>query len=144
MPITQQIDKEAVRLLAIEIGLRPAARQLGLNEDTVCSWASRGNWFVAPANPQTLQAPQAKPGDILLNELREHERETRMSLAKAARRMAEEAETADLDNAKEVHDVAKVMAIVHRQDQDKPGAQFSLNVLNLNMFSDDTDTSIHD
>ncbi len=131
------IDKESVRMLAIEIGVRPAARKLGLNEDRVCQWSKRGNWFPTPPDAQQSNVSTvSKPGDILLNELHEHETATRMSLARSARKLATEAEGAELRQVGDVHKVAQVMAIVHRQDQEKLGAQFSLNVLNLNMFSD--------
>ena len=49
-------DRESVRVLAIELGAREAARRLGLNEDTVCSWARRYNW----------QLPQRKRGRLVL------------------------------------------------------------------------------
>ncbi len=38
------VDREAVRVLAIELGAREAARRLGLNRNTVISWARRYNW----------------------------------------------------------------------------------------------------
>jgi transposase-like protein len=37
-------DREAVRVLAIELGAREAARRLGLNPNTVLSWSKRYNW----------------------------------------------------------------------------------------------------
>ncbi len=133
------VSKEAVRLLAIQIGLRPAARKLGLNEDTVCSWSDRGKWFAQPANPQTLQAPQARPGDVLLEELQTHEHGTRLTLAKYAHN-ASKAIHRSVHPAKwtkEAKDLASVMATVHRQDEGK-GQSFSLNVLNINSLSLDT------
>jgi transposase len=35
---------ESVRLLAVEIGARQAARKLGLKEKTVLTWARRYDW----------------------------------------------------------------------------------------------------
>ncbi len=136
-PATKGIDREAIRLLAIEFGVREAARRSGLNEDTVCSWAKRGAWFASPAiiYNKPVQAVQA-PGDIMLHELQTHERETRLSLARSARKLATEAESANLGQSGNVLNVAKVMAVVHRQDENKGNVQFSLNILNLNMLSD--------
>ena len=37
------VDREAVRVLAIELGAREAARRLNLNPNTVLSWARRYN-----------------------------------------------------------------------------------------------------
>ena len=65
------VDREAVRVLAIELGAREAARRLGLNPNTVLSWAKRDNWKLpsrkggatkASANAITLRS---KPGDVL-------------------------------------------------------------------------------
>ena len=132
-----QIDKESVRMLAIEFGVREAARRCGLNEDTVCSWAKRGAWFASPAiiYNKPVKALQA-PGDIMLHELRTHERETRLSLARSARKLATEAESAELGQSSHVLNVAKTAAVVHKWGDEKQNVSFSLNVLNLNMLSD--------
>jgi hypothetical protein len=129
----QKQDHESVRTLAIQIGVRPAARQLGLNEDTVCSWAKRENWFATPGNPQPIQsqALQARPGDVMLNELQKFEGESRLSLAKANARMAKDCEELPARHAKTAHIVAQTMAIVHRQGEHGSGQSFSLNILNL-------------
>ncbi len=132
-----QIDKESVRMLAIEIGVRPAARQLGLDEDRVCQWSHRGNWF--PAQPDVQRSTVStvsKPGDVLLRELQTHERETRLSLARSARKLAIEAESAELGQSSHVLNVAKTAGIVHKWNDEKQNVSFSLNVLNLNMLAD--------
>ena len=36
--------KEKAKLLSLVVGPREAARQLGLNEDTVCLWSYQGGW----------------------------------------------------------------------------------------------------
>lgn len=128
------VSKEEVRLLAIEIGVREAARRLGLNEDRVCQWSKRGNWFATPKHIKAKQTPVStvsKPGDVLLQDLAEHERETRLSLAKASRRMAKDCEELPVRHAKLAHTVAQTMAIVHRQGEGSAGQSFNLNVLNL-------------
>jgi hypothetical protein len=38
------VDREVVRVLAIEFGARETARRLGINEKTVLSWSHRGKW----------------------------------------------------------------------------------------------------
>ncbi len=45
--------------------------------------------------------------------LQEHERETRLSLARSARRMAKDAEQATLRKAPYVHKAAQVASITH-------------------------------
>lgn len=114
-----KVDHESIRILAIQIGVRPAARKLGLNEDTVCSWAKRENWFATPAvtQPITQQALQAKPGDVLLDELADNERETRLSLSRYARRSTKDAESASLRESPYVKQAAQVASIAFKWDQ---------------------------
>src|SRR5712671_3648267 len=92
------VDRESVRVLAIELGAREAARRLGLNPNTVLSWAKRDNWELpnrrggatkASANAITLQS---KPGDVLLATHKELEQATKSSMARATARAAAEAE----------------------------------------------------
>jgi hypothetical protein len=40
-----EIDKEVVKTVALQIGVREAARQFGLSEERVMKWSQRGNWF---------------------------------------------------------------------------------------------------
>src|SRR5258707_12726627 len=94
------VDRESVRVLAIELGAREAARRLGLNPNTVLSWVKRDNWELpnrkgggtkASANAITLQS---KPGDVLIATHRELEERTKSGLARATARAAEAAATA--------------------------------------------------
>jgi uncharacterized protein YjcR len=66
-------DREAVRVLAIELGAREAARRLGIKESTVLSWARRYGWKLPKRKPGAisrainLQSQHAiKPGDALI------------------------------------------------------------------------------
>lgn len=45
MPAELLIDREKVKMVALQIGVREAARQFGLNENTVMAWSIRYNWF---------------------------------------------------------------------------------------------------
>lgn len=120
----------------MDIGVRPAARKLGLNEDTVCSWAIRYGWEIKPAKrgPETIASKMQATtvGDAIRDELAENERETRLSLSRYARRAARNAETATLRDAAYVHKAAQVAGIVHKWSNDDKPNQFTLNVLNIN------------
>jgi len=135
---SQANQREAVRLLAIEFGVREAARKCGLNEDRVRQWSSRYNWLQAQAPDQkkTTLTTVTKAGDIMLEELHEHERETKLSLARYARRAAKDSETAYLKDSPYVHKVGQVAGLVHKWGDEKPNQQFTLNVLNLNVIED--------
>src|SRR4029077_10548924 len=88
------VDREAVRVLAIELGAREAARRLGLNPNTVLSWAKRDNWKLpnrkggateASANAITLQS---KPGDVLIATHKELETKTKTALMQTVAKAA--------------------------------------------------------
>jgi hypothetical protein len=121
------VDREAVRVLAIELGAREAARRLGLNPNTVLSWAKRDNWELpnrkggatkASANAITLQS---KPGDVLLATHKELEERTKSGLARATARAAEAAANAaeplPVGNTAQLRDLAASAARVFGWDQ---------------------------
>ena len=116
------VDREAIRVLAIELGAREAARRVGVNESTVLSWARRDKWKLpkrtggatkASASAITLHS---KPGDVLIAGLKENEEATRTSMSIAARRAAEgtarlsEQNPALARNAQELQQLAGAMA----------------------------------
>jgi hypothetical protein len=80
----KSIDRESVRVLALQIGARAAARRLGINEKTVLSWSHRGKWKL-PLRRNIGRPPaslEISPSEALL----EYKRSgglTRMDLARA-------------------------------------------------------------
>ena len=76
-------NRESIRLLAIELGLRAAARRCGIPEGTVRCWSHRYHWKVprrAGRPPLNLATDlKTKPGDVLLEELAHHERQTKLN-----------------------------------------------------------------
>ncbi|HSW91033.1 MAG TPA: hypothetical protein VLG09_00095 [Candidatus Saccharimonadales bacterium] len=134
------VSKEEVRLLAIEYGVREAARRLGLKEDRVRQWSSRYSWFAKPADTQNaIVTTVTKASTIVMDELADNEKETRLSLSRYARRASRDAEEASLREAPYVKQVADVAGKVHKWDQQSPTQVFSLNVLNLSMLDDSDD-----
>jgi uncharacterized protein YjcR len=63
------IDREAIRVLAIELGAREAARRTGVNENTILSWSRRYKWNLPKrtGGPKAIEL-QSKPGDVLIAE----------------------------------------------------------------------------
>jgi hypothetical protein len=105
MPKPLNVDWPAVRVLAVAAGVREAARQMGISQDAVRQRSKREGWMASPktvaqralAKPVTSVSPGAlSPAHALANVLQEHERETKLSLARSARRMAKDAEQATL------------------------------------------------
>jgi hypothetical protein len=83
------VSREAVRILAISIGAREAARRLGMKESTLLSWSHRLKWKLPRHKvgrpPLDLKV---SPGDVLLDYKRRGGL-TRMDMATAAARAAE-------------------------------------------------------
>jgi hypothetical protein len=48
------VDHEQVRTIALAVGVREAARQFGIQEDTVKKWSSREGWFAEKAEKEQL------------------------------------------------------------------------------------------
>src|SRR5436305_14044571 len=90
------VNKEAFRMLALEIGLNAACRKLGVPINTGKSWARRGGWEL-PKRPggrpqRTLEATSLHPvADVLVATHKELENRTKSGLAQATARAAEAA-----------------------------------------------------
>jgi len=97
MPAPLDVDKEQVRMLVMSVGVREAARQLDISEDTVSAWSARGKWLEGIKKPTVIQKPASmqgasiasKPADVLANVLREDNEATRIALSRAVRRGSE-------------------------------------------------------
>lgn len=120
-------------MLAIQIGMRPAARELGLNEETVAARSAREGWFKVPEPPTVRKASNASksPADAL-TAIGER---SKLALAKAGEKAANHfnklsgREVAKQSGAyKNVIDGASKL---HGWDTRFQGESFNLNVLNL-------------
>src|SRR4051812_23388649 len=69
MPAALDVNREAVRVLCVAVGVREAARKLGLPESTVQSWSQRGGWLKPTVQPPTVLAATSatNPGKALSN-----------------------------------------------------------------------------
>lgn len=131
-------------MLVMSIGVRDAARKLELNENTVLDWSRKGKWL-ADCRPTPAKAPPPasmaspigpiKPADALQSILSEDERETRLSLSKAARRMAKTAEDAPLEQAGDALQAGKLASLVHRWEKDRDGDRVSLAFFSISIGS---------
>ncbi len=144
-PVSKE-QRELVKLLSLEHKAIDIANQTGIDYDNVRQIISR-NKRNAIAKAQNIQAqagivtvsqsPIVRATVAIESELAEHERETRLSLARYARRASRDAEGASLREAPYVKAVAEVTSKVHRWDSEKTGNTFTLNVLNISALSED-------
>ena len=123
------LDREAIRLLAIELGAREAARRTGVNENTILSWSRRYKWNLPKrtGGPKTIEL-QSKPGDVLIASHKELEGATKTGLmltaAKAATKAAQKSPL-DVSNTSQLRDLAQSAARIFGWDTYKPGVQLN-------------------
>lgn len=108
MPERLQVDREAVRTLVVAVGVREAARQMGLAEGTVQYWSMKGRWTEKrqaaeqiareriakrPENATNAIQPSStnslQPADSLAQTLQDCNQRTRIGLSRAATKAAE-------------------------------------------------------
>jgi hypothetical protein len=126
----KSIDRESVRLLAIELGVREAARRCGLSQDRVRKWSSRYKWLEqrAPKQQQATVTVVTKPGDALLDEHKRLEGQTKTALSRAVAKAAEHVSAQpalEVRNTAQLRDLASAAARIFGWDSDKPGFQLN-------------------
>ncbi len=135
-PAIQAVNREEIRMLVADVGYAETSQRTGIKEPTLRQWSKRFGWSKPFIHSQAVTTVTQRPADAHSAILAEHERETRLSLARSARKLATEAESANLGQSGHVLNVAKTAAVVHKWGDEKQNVQFSLNVLNLNMLSE--------
>jgi len=106
-----------------------------ISEGTVLAHAKRDGWTqqiqVATHQQSDAITPVQSVPQSLAAILQEHERETKLSLARSARRMAKDAEQATLREAPYVHKAAQVASIAHGwgEREKNPNAILNLAIL---------------
>lgn len=92
MPAALDVDREQVRMLVMQYGVREAARMVGLNENTVLAWSDRGDWLKNMPTPHRALMPPLQsraivsPANALADAMREDSVETRAAVLRIARR----------------------------------------------------------
>jgi len=130
-------NKEEVRAVVMELGYELAAQRLNIKAGTLRQWARRFHWNKVRTHAQQTVTTVTKPVQVLADELAENERETRLSLARSAARMAKKSETAKLRDSQHVKNVAQTAAIVHKWDQKTQQSNVIVNVALLGINPDE-------
>jgi hypothetical protein len=125
----EPVNKEAFKMLALEIGLNAACRKLDVPIPTGKSWARRGGWKLPKRTGgrpcRTLSASSASSlhpiADALASSHRELEERTKSGLARATARAAEAAakarEPLPVSNTAQLRDLAASAARVFGWDK---------------------------
>lgn len=131
-------------MLALSVGVREAARQMGLSEEAVMKWSQRENWFRQPekavALPPTMQpvivrtvrtAPEA-----LAESLEDLSKRSRIGFAKASVKVAESLARKEpdelLEQAQSAQAWAKTAATAGNWAAELPGTTTIVNVALMN------------
>ncbi len=129
-------DREAVRVLAVAVGQREAARRLGLKENTVKSICYRAGDSAAIAATTDTRTPAMhpnapSPSEAMKSELDGHRDSGTLALARSAARNAQRAESADLliETPGDLLALAKAHAVIHRLDQQAGGTVVNVAIL---------------
>lgn len=144
MPAALPVDYPGLRLLAAQgHTLDQLAAMAGVSVNTLKARSAREGWqqkgkALELKIQRAVENKQMKPHAtsavaILASQMEEDNRETRLSLSKAARKMAKEAETAELSQAADVLQAAKTAALIHKWE----GSEGS-TTLNLAFFDSDS------
>src|SRR4029077_17764162 len=100
MPRPLNVDWPAVRVLAVAVGVREAARQMGISQDAVRQRSKREGWMASPktvtqralAKPVTSVPPNAlSPAHALANVFSEPTQRPKPGLSKFTAEAAEQA-----------------------------------------------------
>jgi hypothetical protein len=127
---TKKPDREGVRMLAIELGAREAARRVGVKESTVLSWARRYHWKLPKRKGGAISAIklQSSPGDALIAAHENLEGATKtalmQTLAKAAKQVAGRG-ALDVSSTGQLRDICLAAARIFGWDE-KPQAQVNI------------------
>lgn len=155
MPAPLAVDREQVRMLVMTIGVRPAARQLGISEDTVADWSRQGKWLadtrvraakLPPPASMRPSNPSKQPADALADTLREDGNATKTAAMRYARltsahaeRLAEESPAVALEQAGNVKQVLQTAALAGGWNAQNDGPRLTLNLFAVGGQQDEID-----
>jgi len=135
---SKTVNKEAFRMLAVEIGLNEACRKLDVPIPTGKSWARRGGWQL-PKRPggrpgRTLSASSLHPvAEALVETHKELETKTKTGLMQTAAKAAEHAAEKpplDVSSTSHLRDLAASAARIFGWNKsDKPGVQLNQQIV---------------
>lgn len=144
------ISWEAVKTLAAVVGVREAARRMGLSEEQVKKRCTREGWLRTPEARQANALAVAQrsgtsapvpmspmsPAALVHAELQALGSKTRLSLARGVSKAANHVETLSgsdiLDKSQEIKAVAQTADLVHGWKDATPQVKIRLDVLGAN------------
>lgn len=151
---SDNIDWAGIRAAAVAVGIREACRQATAHlppdeantfTERAMKRCSRQGWLTKAEEaktvaiskaPTTLSANVRTGAQVVADSLAEDSRETKLSLSRSARRMAQQAESAKLEEAADVLQVGKLAALTHgwgQSDGNTQGAVINVNLIGMRL-----------
>lgn len=141
---TAPVSWDAVRALAMVVGVREAARRMGLSEDQVRQRSSREKWLatdearavnkLAVAQRSGITCHHTSPAALIQAELASLGQKSRLSLARGIAKAGEHVETLSgddiLNRSGDVKAIAQTADLVHGWKDAAPQVKIRLDVLN--------------
>lgn len=140
------VNWEAVKMLALVVGVRESARRMGISEEAVKKRCTREGWLADPAAREIARrsvqersgltvaaSPQLSPSAIIHAELAQLGSKTKLGiargLAKASDVISEMGGVQVIDNAHEIKSVAQTADLVYGWKDAAPQVKIRLDVL---------------
>jgi hypothetical protein len=127
------VNKEEIRMPVADIGYKETSKRTGIKYGTLRKWACVYKWNKPITHSQVVttvaNGPQS-PAIAHSEALKDLEGQTRLSLAKYARKASQDAEGATLRDAALVHKAAQIASITHQWDK----GNSSNTILNLGVL----------
>jgi hypothetical protein len=143
-PSCAPVNWEAVRVLAIAVGVRESARRLGISEEATMKRCQREQWLASPeartinqrvtSEKTSLSAPvRISPAQAMQQELSDLGAKSRLGLARGLAKAAQTVQDMDGDEvliaAQNIKAVAQSTSVVHAWDKQGPSFRIKLDVL---------------
>lgn len=129
-------QKDAIKILVIEIGVAQTSRRLNIPVSTVQSWVDRYGWLknipkhLLPTRRRNKMP--MKPSDALVQEFKELDGDSRINLArglnKGAKAIGKMQGIEVVERATEVKSVVQSIALTHAWDSTRPVNKVSLSI----------------
>lgn len=142
----QPVNWEAVRVLAVVVGVREAARRMGISQEAAMKRCQREGWLSTPearaVNKMAIAqrsgitasvSPQMSAGALIQAELAQLGGKTRISLARGLAKAGEHVATLTgpeiLDRSQDVKGIAQTADLVHGWKESAPQVKIRLDLL---------------
>ncbi len=139
MPAALDVEWGEVKMLAMQIGPRAAARRMGLNENAVLQRSSREKWMVNIPRDQPLPLTMKQPvtgvisaAQALRDEMADMGSKSRLNMARALYAVSEHVVTREpeinLADASNVKQTIQSQDILHGWKESNPVAKVALTI----------------